>query len=180
MSLFLFVDRVKNKIINEYRKIIFQRYIKCPHKDFNLVGKVTLINSNVKLGHHVRIYPDVMLFGDGLIEIGDNVDIGNGTIIYSSKNGGVSIGDNTLIAANCYIIDCDHGIKKYKLIREQGLVSKAISIGNDVWIAENCTILKGSTIRDGAVIGAKCLVNSEIESNAIAVGVPARVIKYRC
>ena len=40
-----------------------------------------------------------MFFGDGLIEIGDNVDIGNGTIIYSSKSGGVSIGDNSSIAA---------------------------------------------------------------------------------
>ena len=59
------------------------------------------------------------------------------------------------------------------------MVSGKIYIGNDVWIAENCTILKGSIINDGAVIGAKSLVNGEINSFGVAVGVPAKVIKYR-
>lgn len=61
-----------------------------------------------------------MFFGDGLIEIGDNVDIGNGTIIYASQNGGgVKIADNSMIAAQCYIIDTDHGICAGELIRNQ-------------------------------------------------------------
>lgn len=76
-----------------------------------------------------------MLFGDGLIEIGDNVDVGNGTIIYASKNGGVKIGNNSMIAAQCYIIDADHGIRGGKLIREQGTTVSPVEIGEDVWIA---------------------------------------------
>ena len=47
-----------------------------------------MINRNLRLGKNVNIYPYVQIFGDGLIEIEDNVDIGTGTIIYSSKNGG--------------------------------------------------------------------------------------------
>ena len=88
MNPVLLFDRILRKIQSEYRKYIFKNRIRCDHSDFSLVGKVTLINSNIKLGHNVTIYPDVMFFGDGLIEIGDNVDIGNGTIIYASKWGG--------------------------------------------------------------------------------------------
>lgn len=49
--------------------------IGCNHNDFSIVGDITVINKNIKLGHNVTIYPDVMLFGDGEIVIGDNVDI---------------------------------------------------------------------------------------------------------
>lgn len=40
-------------------------------------------------------------------------------------------------------------------------------------------MLKGSKIKDGAVIGAQSLVKGEIPENAIAVGIPSKVLKYR-
>ena len=73
----------------------------------------------------------------------------------------------------------DHGTKKGNLIRDQENKCRNIYIGSDVWLAANVTILKGVSIGDGAVIGAKALVNSNIPENAIAVGIPAKVIKYR-
>lgn len=175
----LLFDRLIRKISNIYRKTVFRKLICCKHKNFTLVGKITLINRNVKLGNNVTIYPDCMFFGDGPIVIGDNVDIGNGTIIYASKCGGVFIGDNTMIAAQCYISDTDHGIKSGKLIRNQVNTVKPVFIGDDVWIAAGCKILKGSIIKNGAVIGAQSLVKGEIPSNAVMVGIPAKVIKYR-
>ncbi len=84
----LFFDRIIQKILRTYRKAVFKKKIGCNHNDFNLVGRVTLINTNISLGHNVTIYPDVMFWGDGPIVIGDNVDIGNGTVLYSSKAGG--------------------------------------------------------------------------------------------
>ena len=174
----LFIDKCLRKIASIWRKAVFKRQIGCKHNNFSLVGKVTLINRNIKLGRNVTIYPDCMFFGDGLIQIGDNVDIGNGTIIYASKcGGGVRIGSDTIIAAQCYIIDMDHGLHKDNLIRNQENTVKAISIGEDVWIAAGCKILKGSVIDDGAVIGAQSVVKGEIPENAIAVGVPAKVKK---
>lgn len=56
---------------------------------------------------------------------------------FSSKNGGVYTGNNVAIAANCYIIDSDHGIEKDKLIRNQRLVSGKVCIEDNVWIAES-------------------------------------------
>ena len=54
-----------------------------------------------------------------------------------------------------------------------------IVIGNDVWIGYRATILAGITIGDGAIIGAGALVTRDIPPYAIAVGVPAKVIRYR-
>jgi acetyltransferase-like isoleucine patch superfamily enzyme len=50
-------------------------------------------------------------------------------------------------------------------------------IGQRAWIAANVTILPGVNIGENAVIGAGSLVNHDIPSNCVAVGVPARVIK---
>lgn len=58
-------------------------------------------------------------------------------------------------------------------------LDKPLSIGNDVWIGANVTVLRGIRIGDGAVIGANSLVNKDIPPYAIAVGNPAKVIKYR-
>lgn len=52
-------------------------------------------------------------------------------------------------------------------------------IGNDVFIGANVTVLDGVTIADGAVIGAGAVVTKDIPPYAIAVGVPAKVIRYR-
>jgi acetyltransferase-like isoleucine patch superfamily enzyme len=67
------------------------------------------------------------------------------------------------------------------LIRDQenDVAENGISIGSDVWIAAQCSILKGANIHDHAIIGAQSLVNRDIPANAIAVGTPAKVIKYR-
>ena len=54
------------------------------------------------------------------------------------------------------------------------------SIGNDVWIAAGAQILNPVKIGDGAVIGAGAIVTHDVPPYAIAVGVPARVIGYRC
>ena len=52
-------------------------------------------------------------------------------------------------------------------------------VGNDVWIGQNVTVLPGVHIGDGAIIGLNSTVASDIPPYAVAVGDPARVIRYR-
>jgi len=52
-------------------------------------------------------------------------------------------------------------------------------VGNDVWIGDGCTIKRGISIGDGAVIAAKAFVTKSVPPYAIVGGVPARVIRYR-
>ena len=64
-------------------------------------------------------------------------------------------------------------------IREQGHVCAPVTIGDNVWLAGKSTVLKGVTIGDNAVVGANAVVTRDIPANAVAMGVPARVIRYR-
>jgi acetyltransferase-like isoleucine patch superfamily enzyme len=52
-------------------------------------------------------------------------------------------------------------------------------VGNDVWIGVNAIVLNNITIGDGAIIGAGAVVTKDVPPYAIAVGCPARIIKYR-
>jgi acetyltransferase-like isoleucine patch superfamily enzyme len=54
-----------------------------------------------------------------------------------------------------------------------------VRIGNDVWLARNCTILSGVTIGDGAIVAAAAVVTKDVPPYAIVGGNPARVVKYR-
>lgn len=65
------------------------------------------------------------------------------------------------------------------LIQNQLMESAPIVIGDDVWIAAGCQIVKGAEIEDGAIIGAGSVVNKRIPQNSVAVGSPAKVQRYR-
>ena len=116
------------------------------------------------------------------IKIGDNVHIGDRVHIVALD--AVSIGDNTLLASNIFISDCNHG--RYSGANqsspteppdERELHGSPVSIGNNVWIGENVCVLAGVTIGDGAIIGANSVVTKDIPANTISVGAPAKVIK---
>lgn len=53
------------------------------------------------------------------------------------------------------------------------------AIGHDVWIGHGVTVIAGKKIGNGAVIGSGAVVTKDIPPYAIAVGVPARVVKLR-
>jgi carbonic anhydrase/acetyltransferase-like protein (isoleucine patch superfamily) len=73
-------------------------------------------------------------------------------------------------------------IKMYKNFfneAPENLIKSPICIGNDVWIGNDVIILSGVNVGDGACVGAGSVVTKDIPPYAIAVGVPARTVKYR-
>jgi acetyltransferase-like isoleucine patch superfamily enzyme len=146
----------------------------------NIKGKIYLFNKNVKVGENVTIYPGVSFQGEGEIVIGNNTFILNNTIIYSEKGSKILIGDDVMIAGQCYIINTNHNYYSSILpINKLGVNSADIIIENNVWISGNVQILKGVIIKTGSVIGAKALVNKSTEQNGVYMGIPAKLIKYR-
>lgn len=111
------------------------------------------------------------------ISIGKNTTVGYHTFIFASS--GITIGDDCLIAPFVYIVDSNHQIQRELKINEQSNIVKPIEIGDDSWIASNCTILKGVKIGRGAVIAANSVVNSDVPDYEIYGGSPARKIGER-
>lgn len=88
----------------------------------------------------------------------------------------VHIGNDVMIGPNTIITTVGHPISP-KGRRNKLAVTKPVTIGNDVWIGGNVTILPGVTIGNNVVIGAGAVVNKNIPDNSLAVGVPAKIIK---
>ena len=177
MRVITLMNKVFRKISDHYRKKHFKDIIKCGHNDFRVLGPIYVFNTNVVLGKNVILYPGVTFSGSGPIKIGDNTKIGNNTMICATSSGGITIGSHTAIAADCYIIDADHGTKRGELVDHQEMVVKKVEIGDNVWLGTHVVVLKGSVIHNGAVVGAMSLVNSEIKEESINVGIPASFIK---
>ena len=112
------------------------------------------------------------------IKIGNNVGVGDFSHIGGA--GGVTIGDDTIIGAYLSIHPENHIFNdKTKLIREQGVTRKGITIGSNCWIGAKVTVLDGSFIGNGSVVAAGSVVNGVFPENAVIGGVPARILKER-
>lgn len=122
-----------------------------------------------------RLEPYCRLIGDPAIRIGNNFYANVGCHFL----GQIDVGNDVHVGPQTVIWGRDHGTAKDRLIREQARIKAPIAIGDDVWIGAHCTILKGVTIGRGAVIGAGSVVTRDVPEYAVAVGNPARVLRYR-
>jgi maltose O-acetyltransferase len=104
--------------------------------------------------------------------IGDHVYINAGVGIAANKE--ITIGDHVKIGPRTSIFDSNYHRMDSA---DKGELSKKITIGNNVWIGADCTILPGVTIGDNSVIAAKSTVNKNVPSNVLAGGSPAKVIR---
>lgn len=133
----------------------------------------------IRLGRGTRIESGALLqsYG-GTIVTGERVFIGPNCVLYG--HGGLTIGDDTMIATSTVIVPANHNFRDAsQRIRSQGLSQRGIEIGRGVWIAAHATVLDGVTIGDGAVVAAGAVVNHDVEPRAVVGGVPARVIGHR-
>lgn len=117
------------------------------------------------------------------LNIGKNCKVGDYVHIAAGES--VRIGDNVLMGSKILITDLNHGNYSEMCINSaphippdsRPIHTEAVSIGNNVWLGDNVCILPGVTIGDGCIIGANAVVNKDIDSNCIAAGSPARVVK---
>jgi acetyltransferase-like isoleucine patch superfamily enzyme len=140
-----------------------------PHK-VSIASKC-IIENNVTFNH-------VGIWSPGYsIKLKHGVFVGTGAEF--NIRCGVTVGDHSLIAAGCRLIDHDHGIQAGFLIGPQQGQEAEIIIGSDVWIGADSIVLKGVHVGDGAVIGAGSVVTGNIPKDEIWAGVPARKIGVR-
>ena len=108
------------------------------------------------------------------IEVGDNF-LANYNVTILDR-GPVKIGNDVMLAPGVLITTTGHPLSP-KGRREHLAFMKPITIGNNVWIGGNATILPGVTIGNNVVVAAGAVVNTDVPDNCMVAGVPARIMK---
>ncbi|POH73392.1 DapH/DapD/GlmU-related protein [Arthrobacter glacialis] len=120
----------------------------------------------------------VTLFPPFNSDFGKNIILGKRIFINSGckvqDQGGVTIGDDTLIGHNVVIATLNHDLAPS---RRADVHPAPVTIGRNVWIGSNATILPGVHIGDDAVVAAASVVTKDVPAGAVVVGSPARVVR---
>jgi acetyltransferase-like isoleucine patch superfamily enzyme len=159
---------------------------------------------HIRLGHNVFLDQGVYLHAcpDG-ISLGDDVcvmhnaelhvfnfralphafiRVGRGTFIGESVvirgQGGVTIGEDVLIAPLAKVLAVDHVFGAVgRPVLAQGITGKGIVIEDGAWIGAGAAVLDGVRVGRGAVVGANAVVTRDVPPHCVAVGAPARVVR---
>lgn len=136
-------------------------------------------NDGIRIGNGVFIGRNTILScKNGDIVLGDKVNMGFNSEIFSGSR--VVLGDRVLVAAYCYFIGGGYDSSDPDVATtDRERVSYGIDVGEDSWFGAGAKVLDGRKIGRGCIIGAGAVVNSDIEEYAVAVGVPAKVVKHR-
>lgn len=128
---------------------------------------------------------DRVSFGTGVIlslgkqanlAIGNDVRITHYTLIGAEHS--ISIRDRAQIGEQCSVRDHEHDTQASSM-HAAPVICSPVTIGEDSWVGRGVAILKGTTIGEGAVVGANAVVRGDIPPHAVAVGIPAHVIRKR-
>ncbi len=131
-----------------------------------------------KVGKRVVFYPNIWIFTGRKLVLGDDVDLATGVLI--TTDGGVSIGDRTLVGYGTKILSSNHNVPKLPgRIFDSGHTKAPVMIVKDAWLGANCIILPGVTIGDGAIVAAGSVVTKDVPPNVFVGGIPAKIIKER-
>ncbi|MFC8796636.1 acyltransferase [Promicromonospora sp. NPDC057138] len=163
-----------------------------PEAEAQAARQQELVAAGAQIGDGVFIAPNAAVFCDRLT-IGDrsyvaalayvtgDLTIGADCSInpYAVVRGEIRMGDGVRIGAHSSILGFNHRMSVDLPIHQQGTWSKGITLGDDVWIGSNATILDGVTVGDHVIIGASAVVTKDVPDWAVVAGNPARVIRDR-
>ncbi len=115
---------------------------------------------NIEIGENCGVWFNAVIRGDSNeIKIGKGSNVQDNAVIHTSKDFGVSIGDNVTIGHGAIVHGC--------------------TVGNNVMIGMGAIVLDGAVIEDNCIIGAGALVTQgkTVPAGSLAFGNPAKVIR---
>ena len=155
-----------------------------------IIGNKTKINeySRIIIGDASGIYigkdscidrgGEITSVNGAVVDIGYDTYIGNYCNIRSDKN--ISIGHGCHFGQFVSILDGGYVFKNKKTaVSRKDYETKAVNVGNHVWLGVGVVVLPGVTIGEGAIVGAGAVVTRNLPAFSVSVGNPARIITYR-
>lgn len=166
---FLLLRLVKPQIVTEGFCFISPRVDLYARKGYGrmIIGRWVHIGSGNALRAH-----------EGTLRLGAKCVFGKDNTVNTYLD--IEFGAATIVADWVYVCDFDHVFADIHVpIKDQGIAKSPVRIGPDVWIGAKVTVLRGTSVGRGAVLAAHTVVNADIPPWAVAVGVPARVVRDR-
>jgi serine acetyltransferase len=87
----------------------------------------------------------------------------------------IILGDGVMLANGAYITDSDWHTIYDRMSRKE--TPTPVHIGDNVWLGDHATVLKGVTIGDNSVVAARAVVTKDVPANVVVAGNPAKVVK---
>lgn len=139
--------------------------------------RVLVLGDDVILSNNITISCK-----NGTVNIGSRSGLGTQTIIQSTSNCPVTIGDDVIIGPRCYIV----GGSNYNTTRldipiwQQGTKNDGgVILEDDIWLGANVTVLGGVTMGTGSIAAAGAVVTKTIPKRTLCGGIPAKIINTR-
>ena len=127
-----------------------------------------LFNGN--LPENSFLTPPLQIDCASCLHIGEKVFANHGLTVMSV--GTITIEDGVMMGPEVGLFTVNHEPKNIRTI-----MTKEIHIKKNAWIGARANILPGVTIGENAIIGTGSVVTKDIPDNAVAVGVPAKIVK---
>ncbi|MBI6873649.1 acyltransferase [Clostridium aciditolerans] len=171
----------RTKISNK-NKIIIGKNMKFEmHCEVQGLSKRGLVfGDNVTIGNSTMIRPS-SYYG---VEVGEGLKMGNNSSIgpmgYIGCAGYISIGSNVMIGPRVSFFAENHNFNDTSsTIKSQGVIRKGIIVEDDCWIGSGVIVLDGVTIGRGSIIGAGTIVTKDIPPYSIVVDKREKIVKSR-
>lgn len=155
---------------NEARRVSFR--LNTTYHTPNKVRELLSELFGYSVPQSLRVFPPFYTDFGKNISVGENVFIN--ACCHFQDHGGITIGDGCQIGHNVVFATLDHGLAPED---RKTIYPAPITLGKNVWVGSNATILQDVSIGDNAIIGAGAVVTKNVEANTIVGGVPARFIK---
>jgi acetyltransferase-like isoleucine patch superfamily enzyme len=135
-----------------------------------------------RIGKNSEIRPYVTILGTRNVIIGERVIVPPFTLLSTlpgDRGSTITLEDDVLLGPNVSIYSSTHNFDDpSKPVKDQGYSVKPVVLKRGCWIGVNAVILPGVTVGRNAVVGANSVVNEDVPDFAVAVGSPAKVIRF--
>ena len=125
-----------------------------------------------------------------VVRIGRASGVYDGTLFDLGPDGEVAIGDYCTVVGAIFAGNVAVSIGDYSFLAHEVVVAESpfatpdarasplmvIEVGTDVWVGAQAVLLGGAKLGNGAVVGARTVVDFEVPAGAIVAGQPARIV----
>jgi virginiamycin A acetyltransferase len=184
----------------------FEHYLANNASGWLKVGARLTFHNQIELEPYSAPYSSPYIGGKGRVASHGLCSMGSQSYTYSALPEQMQVGRYCSIGEGLTILDSNHPIERVstshftwkpvsafveaaRVDRGTAFSEKPLfrlsgnkpypKVGSDVWIGQNCTLLMGITIGDGAIVAANSTVTKSVPPFAIVGGCPAKHIKYR-